>query len=85
MNEMSAEKRNLLNVYQHCWDDDKVDVDLIAKLVLLIATTTPVSGTFSFPPPPPFNFTPCKQSLRGGRVHKITLFDNLGEIISSAG
>ena len=51
MNEMSAEKRNLLNVYQHCWDDDKVDVDLIAKLVLLIATTTPVSGTFSFPPP----------------------------------
>ena len=32
-NELTDQDRELLTVYQHCWDDDKVDVDLIASLL----------------------------------------------------
>ena len=39
--DMSEEDRELLTVYQHCWDDDKVDVDLIASLLHKIVVTQP--------------------------------------------
>ena len=39
--EMADEDRELLTIYQHCWDDDKVDVDLVASLLHKIVVTQP--------------------------------------------
>lgn len=37
---MSPQDRELLNIYHHCFDDDKIDRDLIVCLVHKIFTTT---------------------------------------------
>ena len=39
--DMAEEDRELLTVYQHCWDDDKVDIDLVASLLHKIVVTQP--------------------------------------------
>ncbi|KAH3837742.1 hypothetical protein DPMN_111143 [Dreissena polymorpha] len=38
---MSEEQKELLTTYQHCWNDDKVDMDLIVALLRMIVTTKP--------------------------------------------
>ena len=39
--DIAEEDRENLTVYQHCWDDDKVDVDLVASLLHKIVVTQP--------------------------------------------
>ncbi|XP_052792916.1 3'-5' RNA helicase YTHDC2-like isoform X2 [Mya arenaria] len=46
--EEKREQRELLTVYQHCWDDDKVDIDLIAELLFLIVNTKPEGAVLIF-------------------------------------
>lgn len=47
---LEEEDKNLLNVYQHCWDDDKVDIDLVTTLLLTIMTTEPEGAILVFLP-----------------------------------
>lgn len=38
--ELSEEEKELLNLYQHSFDDDKVDIELILSLVIKILSTS---------------------------------------------
>lgn len=38
--ELSAEEKELLNLYQHSFDDDRVDIELILSLVIKILSTS---------------------------------------------
>lgn len=38
--ELSEEEKELLNLYQHSFDDDKVDIELILSLVINILSTS---------------------------------------------
>lgn len=37
---LSAEEKELLNLYQHSFDDDRVDIELILSLVIKILSTS---------------------------------------------
>ncbi|XP_052279613.1 3'-5' RNA helicase YTHDC2-like isoform X2 [Dreissena polymorpha] len=47
---MSEEQKELLTTYQHCWNDDKVDMDLIVALLRMIVTTKPEGAVLIFLP-----------------------------------
>lgn len=38
--ELSEEEKELLNLYQHSFDDDRVDIELILSLVIKILSTS---------------------------------------------
>lgn len=38
--ELSEEEKELLNLYQHSFDDDKVDIELILSLVIKILSAS---------------------------------------------
>lgn len=38
--ELSEKEKELLNLYQHSFDDDKVDIELILSLVIKILSTS---------------------------------------------
>ena len=50
MNIISPEDRELLSMYQHSFDDDKVDTQLVAELLLKIHTTQPEGAILVFLP-----------------------------------
>ena len=38
---VAEEQREILTVYHHCWDDDKVDIHLTAMLLFNILSSKP--------------------------------------------
>ncbi|XP_060581690.1 3'-5' RNA helicase YTHDC2-like [Ruditapes philippinarum] len=48
--DISEEDKKMLTVYQHCWDDDKVDIELIARLLYLVVSTQSDGAVLIFLP-----------------------------------
>lgn len=48
--ELSEEEKELLNLYQHSFDDDKVDIELILSLVIKILSTSKEGAVLIFLP-----------------------------------
>ncbi|XP_045156414.2 3'-5' RNA helicase YTHDC2-like [Mercenaria mercenaria] len=47
---LSEEDKKMLTVYQHCWDDDKVDIELAKSLLYIVVSTQPDGAVLIFLP-----------------------------------